>query len=47
MYEVTCYNKENRSEFIRVFYDYSEMKRFLNKCRYSKRVAVSGWLKYC
>ncbi len=47
MYEVTCFNKDNRSEFTRVFYDYNEMRKFLIKCKYSKRVAVSGWFKYC
>lgn len=41
MYRVGCLNKINGKQFERKFDSYFLMKQFVNKCKYSKKVAIT------
>lgn len=43
MYEVTCFSLETGATFTKQFSDFSKQKAFVNKCRYSQRIRVTGF----
>lgn len=46
MYEVTCLNLITNQEFIKEFEFYGQFRKFINKCKYSKKIKVTSWIKY-
>ena len=42
MYEVNCINLVNNQRFTKYFYDYLAMQKFIRKCKYSKKIKITG-----
>ncbi len=40
MYEVNCVNLLNNKSFIKIFDSYYLLKKFKNKCKFSKRILI-------
>lgn len=45
MYEVMCLNLIENKQFSKIFYSPYLMEKFINKCKYSKKIKVTGWWK--
>lgn len=45
MYQVTCLNLITLQEFIKEFEFYDDFKKFIHKCKYSKKIKVTSWYK--
>ncbi|MCQ2978259.1 MAG: hypothetical protein MJ245_00480 [Clostridia bacterium] len=46
MYEVTCVDLTTKKEFVKVFYLEELFNKFINKCKYSKKIVVRGYRKW-
>lgn len=46
MYQVRCLNIFTDQVFEKTFEFYDDFRKFINKCRYSKKVKVIAWMKY-
>lgn len=45
MYEIEVMNLKTKAIFKKVFDSYYKFNLFKNKCKYSKKVKVLGWVK--
>lgn len=46
MYQIKCLNLLTDQVFEKEFEFYEDFRRFLNRCRFSKKVKVISWWKY-
>lgn len=45
MYHVNCLNLISMTEFTKDFEFYDDFRKFINRCRYSKKIKVTSWFK--
>lgn len=43
MNSVICLNMETNEQFVRYFDDVEKQRKFMIKCRFSKKIKVIGW----
>lgn len=46
MYEVTCVDLITKKEFNKIFYREDLFKKFITKCKFSKKLKVVSWCKW-
>ena len=46
MYQVKCLNLITQEVFEKMFEFYDDFRKFINRCRYSKKIKVISWFKY-
>lgn len=46
MYEVSCFDLTTKKQFYKVFYREDLFKKFMNKCKYSKKIKTTGYRKW-
>lgn len=42
MYEVNCYNLKTKQRFTKIFWEYDDLMKFKNKCKYSKKIIITS-----
>lgn len=45
MYLVYCINIPTGQEFVKEFEFYDDFRKFLHKCKYSRKIKVTSWSK--